>query len=65
MATRFGFSQNNARKWVRILRPILSISLKRLALLPETESARVAILKRRSMVIRYYRATYREITGSG
>ena len=42
MAASFGFSQSNASKWVKILRPILSDSLKDLTLLPETESGKVA-----------------------
>ena len=42
MAASFGFSQSNASKWVKVLRPILVDSLKGLTLLPETESSKVA-----------------------
>lgn len=42
MAASFGFSQSNASKWVKILRPLLLDSLKGLKLLPITESSGVA-----------------------
>ncbi len=42
MAASFGFSQSNASKWGKILRPILLDSLKDLQLLPLTQSHRIA-----------------------
>lgn len=40
-AASFGFSQSNASKWVKILRPILVESLKKMGMLPEREGHKV------------------------
>lgn len=42
MSANFGFSQGNASKWIKILRPILYQSLAKLKLLPETRASHVA-----------------------
>jgi len=42
MAASFGFSQSNASKWVKILRPLLLESLKSLKLAPLTQANQVA-----------------------
>lgn len=41
MAASFGFSQSNASKWIKVLRPILFDSLKKLDMIPETSSHKV------------------------
>lgn len=42
MAASFGFSQSNASKWIKVLRPILQESLRELDLLPEQCPEKVA-----------------------
>lgn len=40
-AASFGFSQSNASKWAKILRPILGQSLKKMGMLPQREGHKV------------------------